>query len=56
MEVSERLSKVDDAIRPPDLIIGADTMVTLGNEMYGKPETPEKAFEVLSMYNSNGIF
>lgn len=49
LEVSERLSKVDDAIRQPDLIIGADTMVTLGSEMYGKPGTPEKAFEVLSM-------
>lgn len=47
--MSERLSKLDDAIRPPDLIIGADTMVTLGSEMYGKPGTPEKAFEVLSM-------
>lgn len=44
-EVYERLSK-DDATRP-DVVIGADTMVTMDGQMYGKPKTPEHAFEVL---------
>uniref|UniRef100_A0A6E8VVX3 Uncharacterized protein n=1 Tax=Anopheles coluzzii TaxID=1518534 RepID=A0A6E8VVX3_ANOCL len=45
-EVYERLSKDDDATRP-DVVIGADTMVTMDGQMYGKPKTPEHAFEVL---------
>uniref|UniRef100_A0A182U7N4 Uncharacterized protein n=1 Tax=Anopheles melas TaxID=34690 RepID=A0A182U7N4_9DIPT len=44
-EVYERLSK-DDATRP-DVVIGADTMVTMDGQMYGKPKTPKHAFEVL---------
>ncbi|XP_058124829.1 dTTP/UTP pyrophosphatase [Anopheles ziemanni] len=44
-EVYERLSK-DDATKP-DVVIGADTMVTMDGQMYGKPKTPEHAFEVL---------
>lgn len=45
LEVSDRLSK--DTL-PPDLIIGGDTIVTLNGKMYGKPKTPERAFEMLS--------
>uniref|UniRef100_A0A182R3Z6 Uncharacterized protein n=1 Tax=Anopheles funestus TaxID=62324 RepID=A0A182R3Z6_ANOFN len=44
-EVYERLSK-DDATKA-DVVIGADTMVTMDGQMYGKPKTPEHAFEVL---------
>jgi predicted house-cleaning NTP pyrophosphatase (Maf/HAM1 superfamily) len=46
LEVDERLSK-DEATRP-DIVIGADTMVVLGDKMYGKPKTPEVAFRMLS--------
>lgn len=46
LEVSERLSK--DAATKPDIIIGADTIVTLGDKMFGKPKTPERAFDTLS--------
>jgi len=46
LEVSERLSS--DA-RPPDLIIGCDTTVALGDAMLGKPSSKENAFEMLTM-------
>lgn len=48
LEVSHRLSSSNSNQPPPDIIIGADTMVTLGDKMYGKPETPQIAFETLS--------
>lgn len=48
LEVSHRLSSSNSNQPPPDIIIGADTMVTLGDKMYGKPETPKVAFETLS--------
>ncbi|XP_017792732.1 PREDICTED: maf-like protein aq_1718 [Habropoda laboriosa] len=44
-EVYERLK--GDAV-PPSLIIGADTMVALGDTMYGKPKNNSHAFEILS--------
>lgn len=47
LEVSERLAS---DVRPPDLIIGCDTTVALGDEMLGKPANKENAFEMLSMY------
>jgi septum formation protein len=43
LEVANRL-----ASKTPTMIIGADTMVTLNDKLYGKPHTPEKAFEMLS--------
>jgi predicted house-cleaning NTP pyrophosphatase (Maf/HAM1 superfamily) len=43
LEVSNRLAPTS-----PTMIIGADTMVTLDKNYYGKPHTPEKAFEMLS--------
>lgn len=46
LEVSERLNGSGDRQRP-DIIIGADTMVTLDNEMFGKPKTKENAIEIL---------
>ncbi|XP_026666456.1 uncharacterized protein LOC108632706 isoform X2 [Ceratina calcarata] len=45
-EVYDRLSKEDTA--RPNLIIGADTMVTMGNIIYGKPKNESHAFEMLS--------
>ncbi|CAK1544279.1 unnamed protein product [Leptosia nina] len=38
----------------PDVIIGADTMVTLDGEMYGKPRSEEEAFEMLSRLSGRG--
>lgn len=50
LEVSERLDaqeKEGGDRQRPDIIIGADTMVTLDNQMYGKPTTKENAIETL---------
>ncbi|TGZ49330.1 N-acetylserotonin O-methyltransferase-like protein [Temnothorax longispinosus] len=33
---------------PPSLIIGADTMVTMGDVIYGKPQNEAEAFRMLS--------
>ncbi|XP_014473835.1 PREDICTED: maf-like protein CTC_02076 [Dinoponera quadriceps] len=45
LEVYERL-KADSV--PPSLIIGADTMVTMGDTIYGKPQNEAEAFQMLS--------
>ncbi|XP_012526127.1 dTTP/UTP pyrophosphatase [Monomorium pharaonis] len=45
LEVYERL-KMDPV--PPSLIIGADTMVTMGSIIYGKPRNETEAFQMLS--------
>lgn len=45
LAVAERL-KSDE--RMPDLIIGADTAVTVDGRIYGKPEDREDAFNMLS--------
>jgi septum formation protein len=34
--------------QPPDLIIGADTVVTLDNKIYEKPADKEDAFRMIS--------
>ncbi|XP_055593193.1 dTTP/UTP pyrophosphatase-like [Uranotaenia lowii] len=50
LEVYRRLSgesTIDPSLRP-DIVIGADTMVTMDGKMYGKPKTPEVAFQMLS--------
>ncbi len=36
---------------PDDLIIGADTIVAVGKHIYGKPDTSEEAFEMLSAFS-----
>lgn len=46
LEVHERLSSAPDGA--PDIVIGADTMVTLGDKLYGKPNTSSVAFQMLS--------
>ena len=45
LEVEKRLISEGN---PPDVVIGADTMVTLGKEMFGKPTSEAEAFEMLS--------
>lgn len=45
LEVADRLKSDDN---PPDLIISADTIVTLGSKMFGKPKKSDVAFEMLS--------
>lgn len=47
LEVDGRLAGLGEA---HDIIIGADTVVTLDGQMFGKPKTPEIAFETLSKY------
>ncbi len=47
LEVFERLQSNSKA---PDIVIGADTVVTLNGRIYGKPKTKEEAFETLSTY------
>lgn len=45
LEVANRF-RADGA--EADIVIGADTIVTLDGQMYGKPHTPEVALETLS--------
>ncbi|XP_055377332.1 dTTP/UTP pyrophosphatase [Condylostylus longicornis] len=45
IEVFDRLTRNSTA---PDIVIAADTMVTLNEKMFGKPKTPEIAFQMLS--------
>ncbi|XP_055638557.1 dTTP/UTP pyrophosphatase [Toxorhynchites rutilus septentrionalis] len=47
-EVYRRLSSSENPSLRPDIVIGADTMVTMDGKMYGKPKTPENAFQMLS--------
>lgn len=35
------------------IVIGADTIVTINNQILGKPHTKEKAFEMLKMLSNN---
>ena len=44
-EVYDRLK---EDVTPPSLIIGADTLVTMGDVIYGKPKNNLHAFEMLS--------
>uniref|UniRef100_A0A1B6EAU3 Uncharacterized protein n=1 Tax=Clastoptera arizonana TaxID=38151 RepID=A0A1B6EAU3_9HEMI len=48
LELSERLSK--DKIKP-DIIIGADTIVSLNGKIYGKPTNKSEAIKHLEMLN-----
>ncbi|XP_073942315.1 dTTP/UTP pyrophosphatase [Choristoneura fumiferana] len=45
LEVESRLIKQGQA---PDIVIGADTMVTLDGELFGKPTSEADAFQMLS--------
>ncbi|CAK1602677.1 unnamed protein product [Parnassius mnemosyne] len=45
LEVDDRLKKQG---HKPDVVIGADTMVTLDGELFGKPTSEKEAFEMLT--------
>lgn len=49
LEVTNRLNAAAEAEDKPkvDIVIGADTMVTFESKMYGKPTSPQDAFETL---------
>lgn len=49
LEVENRLNSTAkaDGKRNVDIVIGADTMVTLDGEMYGKPKNAEDALNTL---------
>lgn len=49
LEVENRLSKIaSDMNQPkPDIVIGADTMVSLNGQLYGKPKSKQDAVETL---------
>lgn len=49
LEVADRLDKIADERNEPkiDIVIGADTMVTLDGVMYGKPQNDQDAFKTL---------
>ncbi|XP_063358995.1 dTTP/UTP pyrophosphatase [Cydia amplana] len=51
LEVENRLIGQGKA---PDIVIGADTMVTLDGEMFGKPTTKADAFQMLSRLSGRG--
>lgn len=46
LEVTDRLYHSD--VKPPDLIIGADTVVTMDNEIFEKPNSRDHAVKILS--------
>lgn len=49
LEVESRLNRTAEADGKPnvDIIIGADTMVALNDQMYGKPKNAQDAFDTL---------
>ncbi|XP_031839535.1 dTTP/UTP pyrophosphatase [Nomia melanderi] len=47
-KVQEVFNRLKEDIVPPSLIIGADTMVAMGDVIYGKPKNKTHAFEMLS--------
>lgn len=49
-KVDDVYEKLKDAQIPPDIIIGADTMVAHNNKIYGKPKNKNEAFETIKMY------
>ncbi|KAL0895195.1 hypothetical protein ABMA27_013638 [Loxostege sticticalis] len=55
LEVENRLISQGQS---PDIVIGADTMVTLDQELFGKPTSQEEAFQMLSRLSgrSNTVY
>ncbi|KAK0174779.1 hypothetical protein PV327_010509 [Microctonus hyperodae] len=47
-KVQEVYNRLKNDSKPPSLIIGADTIVTMGDIIYGKPKNSNDAFEILS--------
>lgn len=52
LEVTNRLNDSADADgkQKVDIVIGADTMVTMGDTMYGKPKNAQDAFDTLQKW------
>lgn len=50
---AEDVAKVLKAEGKSGLVIGADTVVALGNRVYGKPKDKEEAFEMLKSLRGN---
>lgn len=50
--MENRLKKIaSETNQPkPDIVIGADTMVTLNGELYGKPKNKQDAVETLKKW------
>lgn len=53
LEVESRLINQGQA---PDVVIGADTMVTLDGELFGKPTSEADAFQMLSRLLGLSLF
>ncbi|XP_013187004.1 probable bifunctional dTTP/UTP pyrophosphatase/methyltransferase protein [Amyelois transitella] len=51
LEVERRLTQEG---RAPDMVIAADTMVTLDGQMFGKPQDQQEAFDMLSSLSGKG--
>lgn len=51
-EIYERLENEnqENSEKKPDIIIGADTMVSFDRKMYGKPKTRQEAIDMLKRY------
>ncbi|XP_015110259.1 probable bifunctional dTTP/UTP pyrophosphatase/methyltransferase protein [Diachasma alloeum] len=47
-KVQEVFQRLKNDQRPPELIIGADTIVTMGETIYGKPKDKADAFRILN--------
>lgn len=51
-EVAKRLSQPESSIHP-DLVIGADTCISLEGQVFGKPKNVDDAVSMLSRFSSN---
>lgn len=47
-KVSEVFDRLQSNNKAPDIVIGADTVVTLSGRIYGKPKTKQEAFDTLT--------
>ena len=47
-ELAARKAQSVFLLHPDDIVLGADTIVALGDEIFGKPEDADEAFEMIS--------
>ncbi|MBQ6353835.1 MAG: septum formation inhibitor Maf [Lachnospiraceae bacterium] len=47
-ELAGRKAQAVFLFNPSDIVLGADTMVALGDQIFGKPKTKEEAYEMLT--------